>query len=259
LARLDPYTPQTHMAYFSMEMALRPEMHSYASSLGILAGDTARSAADLELPMVFVTLVSRAGYFRQTIDTEVRQLEHPDWWDPARWCVPLNAMVAVEIERRPVWIRPWLYIHTCPHGHTIPILLLDTDLEQNTEEDRTITHRLYGGDDAYRLKQEIVLGLGGIRLLRALGFDICTYHLNEGHAALLALDLLNRHRSTPQLSRGAELHYDIAAVRERCVFTTHTPVEAGHDRFPYDLLERLLPGFFDLEALKRLAGAEAST
>jgi glycogen phosphorylase len=256
MPRLDPYTPQTHLAYFSMEMALHPEMRSYAGGLGILAGDTARSAADLELPMVFVTLVSRAGYFRQSIDADGRQLEQPDWWEPARSCAPLNAMVAVEIEGRPVWIRPWLYIHTCPHGHTIPILLLDTDLEQNTGEDRTITHHLYGGDDAYRLKQEIVLGLGGIRLLRALGFDIQTYHLNEGHAALLTLDLLTRYRSAPRLSEGVDVHYDIGAVRARCVFTTHTPVDAGHDRFPYDLFERLLPGFVARDALKRLAGED---
>ncbi len=253
---LDPFLARTRIAYFSMEIAIRPEMHTYAGGLGILAGDTARSCADLELPLVFVTLVSRAGYFRQRIDADGRQVEEPDPWRPADWCAPLDAMVAVAIEGRRVWIRPWLHIHTCPHGHRIPVLLLDTDLDQNTAADRALTHSLYGGDDAYRLKQEIVHGIGGVRLLRALGFDLHTYHLNEGHAALLTLDLLNRWRVPTQDRIAGESAYDIAEVRERCVFTTHTPVEAGHDRFPYDLFERFLPEFVELDTLKRLAGSD---
>jgi len=253
---VEPFLARTHIAYFSMEMAVRPEMHTYAGGLGVLAGDTARSCADLELPVVFVTLLSRAGYFRQEIAADGRQIEQPDWWEPERWCTPLNAMVAVDIEHKPVWIRPWLYIHTCPHGQQIPILLLDTQLDQNSEEDRALTHYLYGGDEAYRLKQEIILGIGGIRVLRALGFDLHTYHLNEGHAALLTLDLLNRWRIPPEDLAPGEPAYDVAEVRARCVFTTHTPVEAGHDRFSYELFEQLLPGFVDLDALKRLAGEE---
>ena len=256
MSPLDPFLGRTHIAYFSMELAIRPEMRSYAGGLGILAGDTARSCADLELPVVFVTLVSRAGYFRQTIDRDGRQVEAPDWWRPGEWCTPLDAMIAVAIDGRPVWIRPWLYMLSCPHGHRIPILLLDTDLDQNAAADREITHFLYGGDDTYRLKQEIVLGLGGIRLLRALGFDVHTYHLNEGHAALLTLDLLNRWKIAPEDRIAGEPPYDIAEVRERCVFTTHTPVEAGQDRFPYQLFAQLLPDFVDLDALKGLAGAD---
>ncbi len=252
---LDPFVPRTHIAYFSMEIAIRPEMHTYAGGLGILAGDTVRSSADLELRMVFVTLVSRAGYFRQKIDSDGRQTEEPDWWEPSKWCQPLDAMVGVPIGGRTVWLRPWLYIHSCPHGHQIPVLLLDTDLEQNTSEDRALSHYLYGGDEAYRLRQEIVLGIGGVRMLRALGFDIQTYHLNEGHAALLTLDLLKRY-SEP--SDGRDLQeplYDLATVRRQCVFTTHTPVEVGHDQFPYDLAEQLLRD--DLpprDELRRLAG-----
>ncbi len=187
---LSPFLPRTHIAYFAMEIAIRPEMHTYSGGLGILAGDSARSAADLGLHMVFVTLVSRAGYFRQQIDADGHQRELPDTWDPARWCTPLEATVAVTIEGRQVRIRPWLYVHTSSGGHQIPIVLLDTDVEQNDAADRTLTHHLYGGDEAYRIKQEIVLGLGGIRVLRALGFNIDTYHLNEGHAAFLTLDLL---------------------------------------------------------------------
>jgi starch phosphorylase len=254
MSPIDVFLPRTHIAYFTMEIAIRPEIHSYSGGLGILAGDTARSCAELELPVVFVTLLSRAGYFRQEIGADGRQVERPDCWEVERWCTPLNAMVGVEIEGRPVWIRAWLNTHTSPHGHRVPVLLLDADLDQNVAEDRTLTHYLYGGDDTYRLKQEIILGIGGIRILRALGFDIHTYHMNEGHAALLTLDLLNRWQVPPEdLAPGEEL-YDIAEVRAHCVFTTHTPVEAGHDRFSYDLFERLLPGFVDLDTLKRLAG-----
>src|SRR5579864_1393563 len=253
---IQPFLGRTHIAYFSMEIAVRPEMHTYSGGLGILAGDTARSCADLEIPVVFVTLLTRAGYFRQEIDADGRQVEQPDWWEPERWCAPLDVMTAVEIEGKPVWVRPWLHIHTCPHGHRIPILLLDSDIAENAGDDRALTHFLYGGDETYRLKQEIILGLGGLRILRALGFELHTYHLNEGHAALLTLDLLNRWRVAPEdLSPGEPL-YDIAEVRARCVFTTHTPVEAGHDRFSYELLERLLPGVVDLASLKSLAGAD---
>ena len=158
---LNSITTRTAIAYFSMEIAVRPEMHTYSGGLGILAGDTARSCSDLELHVVFVTLVNKAGYFRQKIEPDGRQIEEPDWWEPARFCIPLDAMVAVEIEGRPIWIRSWLYIHTCPHGHQIPIILLDTDFDQNEKDDRTLTHFLYGGDESYRLKQEIVLGIGG--------------------------------------------------------------------------------------------------
>ena len=205
---------------------------------------------------VFVSLVSRAGYFRQEIDGSGRQTEHPDWWDPAAWCVALDAMVAVEIEGRPVWVRPWLYIHTSLHGHQIPILFLDTDLDQNTAEDRALTGDLYGGDDVYRFKQEAVLGIGGMRLLRALGFDLHTYHLNEGHAALLTLELLNRHQTPADELEPGEPAYEIGDVREQCVFTTHTPVEAGHDRFSYDLFERLFPGYVAIDEIKKLAGQD---
>lgn len=177
---IDPFVRRTRIAYFSMEIALRPEMHTYAGGLGVLAGDTARSAADLELPMVFMTLVSRAGYVRQEIDPEGRQLARPNSWALEQFTDRLDAMVAVSIEGREVWIRPWLFRLTCPAGHGIPVLLLDTDLDQNGPDDRQITDRLYGGDEAYRLKQEIVLGIGGARMLQALGFDIETYHLDFG-------------------------------------------------------------------------------
>jgi starch phosphorylase len=238
-----------------MEIALRPEVHTYSGGLGILAGDTARSAADLELPMVFVTLASRQGYLRQQIDETGAQVDQPDPWTPEDHAVPLSAMAAVLIEGRDVWVRPWLYVLRCPIGHSIPIILLDTDLEQNDQRDRAITGRLYGGDSEYRLRQEIVLGIGGELVLRALGFQIATYHMNEGHAALLTLALLRRspHPGKNGTARG---RYDPDPVISRCVFTTHTPVEAGQDQFDYALVQRLLGDFIDLKAVREFAGTE---
>jgi len=255
-AALNGFIERTHIAYFSMEIAIRPEMKTYSGGLGVLAGDTVRSCSDLEIPVVFVTLISRAGYFRQRIDADGRQIEEPDWWDPTQFCTPLDAMVALQMEQRLVWIRPWLYVHASPHGHRVPVLLLDADLEQNTPEDRELTHYLYGDGDKYRLKQELILGLGGIRLLQALGFEVHTYHLNEGHAAFLTLDLLNRYRFRSEDVRPGEPLYDLAKVREHCVFTTHTPVEAGHDRFSYELFQSLGLDVVDIEELRRIAGAE---
>ncbi|WP_291389555.1 alpha-glucan family phosphorylase, partial [Devosia sp.] len=251
---LDPFLHRTRVAYFSMEIALRPEVHTYSGGLGVLAGDTARSAADLDLPMVFVTLLSRNGYVRQEVGPQGNQIDLPSPWIPEDWASPLPAMVAVSIEGRSVWVRPWLYVLTCPIGNSLPVLLLDTDLDQNSLEDRQITDRLYGGDEAHRVKQEIVLGIGGALLLRALGFNIRTYHLNEGHAALLALQLLRDTRRPGDV--GSPSLYDRASVRERCVFTTHTPVEAGFDRFDYGLVNRLLGDFFGLAELKALAGED---
>ena len=251
---IEPFLQRTDIAYLSMEIALRPEMHTYAGGLGVLAGDTARSAADLELPMVFVSLVSRAGYVRQEIDSDGRQLTRPNPWAPEQYTDRLEAMVAVPIEGREVWIRPWLYRLICPLGHCVPVLLLDTDLDQNSPEDRRITDHLYGGDDAYRLKQEIVLGIGGARMLQALGFNINTYHLNEGHAALLTLHLLRYFRRPTQDVGDRRSPYDHTQVRERCIFTTHTPVEAAFDRFPYPMVERLLDDYIEIEEIKRFAG-----
>lgn len=253
---IEAYLPRTRIAYFSMELALRPEMHTYAGGLGILAGDVARSAADLELPMVFVTLASREGYLHQEIDPDGFQVDHADPWEPSAWSVPLPAMVAVTIEEREVWIRPWLYELASPLGHKVPVILLDTHVDQNDARDRSITDRLYGGEEADRLKQEVVLGVGGERILRALGFNIETYHLNEGHAALLPLSILRRYRrdsSNNPLEPGL---YDIDPVRKQCVFTTHTPVEAGHDRFNYEDVAHILGAFVDFDQLKVLGGQD---
>ena len=251
---IGPYLGSTDIAYFTMEIALRAEMHTYSGGLGVLAGDTARSCADLELPIVFVSLISRQGYLRQEITASGDQIEHPDPWSPEAFATPLRAKVAVLIEGREVWVRPWLYVLASGPGLDVPVLLLDTDLHENAVEDRRITDTLYGGDQTYRLKQEIVLGIGGLRILQALGFDIRRYHMNEGHAALLALDLLRRYpRPADQVGLNT-MRYDVEPVRERCVFTTHTPVEAGHDRFPYPMMEKLLQGYIDTAQVKVISG-----
>ena len=276
---LDDFIREPRIAYFSMEIALRPDIPTYAGGLGILAGDTMRSAADLDLPMVAVSLVSRAGYFRQTLDANGRQSEVPAVWEPRRFASLLHAKIAVPIEDRDVWVASWLYILEGQWGGHQPIILLDTDLDENRAQDRELTHYLYGGDDRYRLKQEAVLGIGGVRILSALGFHIRQYHLNEGHSALLTLEVLRHYAYAPEDLQPGEPLYDIPRVRAHCNFTTHTPVEAGQDKFSYDLvsdvLRRLIgpvaPGSesveftgpqseehpIDLATVKHLAGADS--
>ncbi len=169
------------------------------------------------------------------------------------------------LEGRKVWIGAWLHVLQSHLGGRQPVLLLDTDLDENSAEDRQITHYLYGGDEAYRLKQEIVLGIGGVRLLQALGFEIRQYHLNEGHSALLGIELLRRHGYPSEDLQPGETSYNVPRVRQLCRFTTHTPVEAGHDRFSYELLSRIFGGdnnvedFIDFATLRHLAGNEDST
>ena len=251
---LRAFLPQTNIAYFTMELALRVEVHTYSGGLGVLAGDTVRSSADLELPAVFVSLLSRAGYFRQEITEDGRQIEHADPWDIDKWAHPLAAMIGVQIEDRLVWVRPWLYVHTSDVGYSVPVLLLDTDLEQNHAQDRNLTHHLYGGDEVYRLKQELLLGVGGIRILEALSFEIGTYHLNEGHAAFATIELLKRFPRRRRQTDKTEWSYDADRVRDLCVFTTHTPVQAGHDRFAYELVERICTDLMPIDAIKVFAG-----
>jgi glycogen phosphorylase len=251
---IDDFTHEPRVAYFSMEIALANDIPTYSGGLGVLAGDTVRTAVDLTLPIVAVTLASRMGYFRQEIDADGRQIEHPDPWDPATVATRLDAMVAVTIEGRPVWIGGWLYELTAFKSGRQPVILLDTDFDQNSADDRQLTHYLYGGDATYRLKQEIVLGIGGVLMLQALGFEVRQYHLNEGHSALLAIELMRRYAFPPEDLRPGDLPYDLPRIREMCNFTTHTPVEAGQDRFPYELVHRLLGDIVDAATLRRLGG-----
>lgn len=248
------FTEIPRIAYFSMEIGLTAEIPSYSGGLGILAGDTIRSAADLKLPMVGITLLSRKGYFRQTFTESGWQQENPVDWNPEDLLELLPDKGLVTIEKRDVKVQAWLYRVQSPTGGQVPVLFLDTDIPGNLAEDRSITDQLYGGDREYRLKQEIVLGIGGARLLQVLGFQLRKYHLNEGHASLLTLELLNHYRLHVEDTWDERAAWGINRVQEKCVFTTHTPVDAGHDRFPYTMVERVLGDMVPMELLKELAG-----
>lgn len=247
---------EPRIAYFSMEIGLSTDIPTYSGGLGILAGDTIKSAADLNLPLVAITLVHRKGYFRQQIDRDGWQREFPVEWNPEQFLELLPVKTLVTIEGRDVKIQPWLYRVKSPAGGVVPVLFLDTDIPGNAEEDRHLTDYLYGGDRSYRLKQEIVLGIGGARILKALNFTIRKYHMNEGHAALLTLELLQNIRGRTEDSWEERASWDTLRVAEQCVFTTHTPVEAGHDKFPWDMIERILPEIVPFPLLRELAGAE---
>ena len=226
------------IAYFSMEIALDPNIPTYSGGLGMLAGDTLRSVADLAVPLVAVSLVYRRGYFRQHLDGNGQQSEQPQPWDPERMLEPVDARATVEIEGRQVVVRAWKYTVVGVTGATVAVYLLDTDLPENAPPDRELTNSLYGGDSHYRLCQEAVLGLGGLQILQLLGYNVQRYHMNEGHAALLALGLLERRLSQSFAGRVKQL--DVDSVRSLCIFTTHTPVPAGHDEFTRELAEHIL-------------------
>lgn len=236
------------IAYFSMEIAIAADIPTYAGGLGVLAGDTLRAAADLHLPIVAVTLLFRDGYFRQALDADGRQHEQPALWRPDAKLRRETARAQVEIEGRIVHVAAWRLDVEGARG-LVPVFFLDTDLPENSAWDRRITRVLYGGDAWHRLAQEVVLGIGGLRILRALGCTgLSKLHLNEGHAAFAAWELLREQQ--------AERAEAFASVRRTCVFTTHTPVPAGHDQFPTDVVRRMLgPDLID-ERLGMLAGRE---
>lgn len=227
------------VAYFTMEVGLDSTIPTYSGGLGVLAGDTLRSAADLCTPIVAISLLYRNGYFRQHLDESGYQTESAFTWDPAQYLKPIDVSTQILIEGRTVTIKPWVYTIRGVTGGTVPVYLLDTDLPENDPQDRALTGQLYGGDQRYRLMQEAVLGLGGVAMLEALGYDqIETHHMNEGHSTLLTLGLLARASGSPDLSKVTD--HDFATVRRRCILTTHTPVSAGHDRFHLGLVEQVL-------------------
>ncbi len=240
--------PSLRVAYFSMEVGVDPRLPTYAGGLGILAGDTLKALADLGVPAVGVTLLHRAGYFEQKLDERGNQAERPVAWDPQAILQPLPERVTVSIEGRPVVLGAWRHDVVGLAGTRVPLILLDAGLPENSPEDRALTSFLYGGDDRYRLAQEALLGIGGVRMLRALGHDrIGRFHMNEGHSALLALELL--------LEGGAGAP-NFPAVRDRCVFTTHTPVAAGHDQFDWGLAARVLGDGAPIEIARMLVPGE---
>jgi len=238
------FIERSYIAYFSMEIGIRSEMPTYGGGLGVLAGDTIRSSADLRIPLVAVTLISRKGYLKQKLTEDGRQVEYPDDWDPSKFMDQMPVEVEVKINGRRVKVHAWLYEYQSLTGGLVPILFLDTDVQGNAPEDRQITDFLYGGDESYRLKQEIILGIGGIRVLNALDFSLRKYHMNEGHSSLLTLELMKRNGMDPD------------KVRNVCIFTTHTPVEAAFDKFPYDLVQELLDEEFPIDIIKKEGGAD---
>ena len=228
-----------YIAYFSMEVGLDSSMPTYSGGLGILAGDTLRAAGDLGLPMIGVTLLHRKGYFRQRLDPAGNQTESPAPWDFEEALEPMVPRVFVPMSGRAVMIRAWRYVVRGVFGHSVPVYFLDTALSENEPWEQSLTDALYEGDGRHRLCQEIVLGMGGVAMLEALGCKhISTYHMNEGHAALLTLALLERESAHGNLERATES--DREAVSQRSVFTTHTPVPAGHDEFSADLVRAVL-------------------
>lgn len=247
-----------------MEIALENAMPSYSGGLGVLAGDTIRAAADLSLPMVAVSLLYREGYFTQRLAEDGSQTEEAVAWRVEDFLTEESARASVPIENRRLELRCWRYSVKGVHGFEVPVYFLDADLPSNAEFDRNLTGSLYGGDSYYRLCQEVVLGVGGVRMLRALGYsDLTRFHMNEGHAALLSLELLGE--EAQKAGRTSIRGEDIEKVRGKCIFTTHTPVPAGHDRFPMEYLTRAFPAqvnFFDLsdasaaDLVKRILQAE---
>lgn len=216
------------IAYFSMEIGINEHIPTYSGGLGILAGDTLKSCADLNVPIIGITLLSEHGYFYQKIDREGNQIELPINFNINDFLTLLPSKTSVAIEDRTVHIRIWNYLVKGVSGYIVPVFFLDANLEENSEYDREITKHLYGGDNKYRLAQEIVLGIGGVRAIQALGYKtIDKYHMNEGHAALGTLELFSKLKN-------------IEKVREQCVFTTHTPVAAGHDQFNLSMAKSML-------------------
>ncbi|MCK9555621.1 alpha-glucan family phosphorylase [bacterium] len=227
------------VAYFCMEMGFVNEIPTYSGGLGILAGDTIKAAADLAVPMVGVTMLNLKGYFRQKLDEWGNQTEEDLFWHPEEFMKLQKPVVSVKLEGKDIFIRSWEYIIKGVRGYQIPVYFLDTDFDKNDEYYRTLTHHLYGGDDRYRLLQEAVMGIGGIKILEELGYkNIRKYHMNEGHAAPLALELLYRTRKDDMPPEKIE-SYDLEKVQRKCVFTTHTPVPAGHDKFNMDLVKSI--------------------
>lgn len=227
------------LAYFSMEFGIDPAMPTYSGGLGILAGDTLRAAADLGLAAVGVTLLHRKGYFHQHLDSNGNQSESDETWNPESFLELLPNRALVKIEGRQVQVQVWRYLVHGESGYTVPVYFLDTDIPENTPWDQSLTDHLYGDDDRYRLCQQVVLGLGGVKMLRALGYRrVRAYHMNEGHSALITLALLGEQTWGRGLRTASNAEIEI--VRQHCVFTTHTPLLAGHQHFPLDLVRGVL-------------------
>lgn len=232
------------VAYFTMEVGFSRQIPTFAGGLGVLAADILRSATDLGVQAAGMTVCWQHGYMKQVINADGSQQYSETNWNPAEHLRKLPHTVEVTVEGRPVKVGVWvLELHS--GNHTVPVYFLDTNLPENQPHDRDITKYLYGGDGYMRLKQEVVLGIGGVRMLRKLGYaDIGTFHMNEGHAAFLTLELLK------------EREYKDERVRPSCAFTTHTPVKAGHDVFPYDMAYKVVGDMLPWH-IRKIAGQDS--
>jgi starch phosphorylase len=227
------------IAYFSAEFALHQSLPIYAGGLGVLAGDHCKEASDLGVPLIGVGFMYPQGYFHQVINSEGWQQETYEklsWTDaPIEHAITSEGkpcIVAVPLSNRTVLVNVWRV-----RVGRVKLYLLDTDLEENAPWDRELSARLYGGDRETRVQQEIILGIGGVRVLKAMGSDPAVYHLNEGHAAFVVLQ-----RIRDFCDKGWNFDAALEEVRRTTVFTTHTPVPAGHDAFPFHLVETHLAG-----------------
>jgi starch phosphorylase len=227
------------VAYFSAEFALHQSLPIYAGGLGVLAGDHCKEASDLGIPLIGVGFMYPQGYFHQLVSPEGWQqevYERLNWTDapiePATAADGKPCIVAVPLGNRSVLVSVWRV-----RLGRVKLYLLDTDLEENAPWDRELSARLYGGDRETRIQQEIVLGIGGVRALRALGSQPTAWHLNEGHAAFVVLQ-----RIRDLIEQGTSFDAALEEVRQTTIFTTHTPVPAGHDAFPFNLVETHLAG-----------------
>lgn len=239
------------IAYFSMEVAIDPKIPTYSGGLGVLAGDALKSFASLNIPVIGITLIYRKGFFEQKFDNTGIQEEYPVKWNPEDYLKQVKEKVKVEIEGREVFITAWKYNVVGASGFIVPLLFLDTDLNENSESDRSLTDYLYGGDQRYRLAQEVILGIGGTRLIKEMGLSkLERYHMNEGHSSLLSFELLREEKNLP------DGEWNFKAIRDKCVFTTHTPVPAGHDKFDYKLVNQVLSNYIPIDLLQMVGGKE---
>jgi glycogen phosphorylase len=214
-----------NIAIFVMEIGVDNRIPTFSGGLGVLAGDLAHSFADLGLPATFITLLSRHGYTKQGLDRGAGQTDAPQHWDPEKLLSPTNVHVTIEVAGVPQKVGAWEY--RIRGKSESSVLFLDTDFAENEKTFREATERLYGGETKHKLLQDIILGIGGYKVLRALGREVDVYHLNESHASLVVVELL-RDLGGPE------------ATRKRCAFTTHTPLAAGNDVFPVPLIEEAL-------------------
>ncbi len=233
------------LAYFSAEIGIDEKIKTYSGGLGILAGDTIKAMADLGAPLCAVTLLYKYGYFKQKIENNT-QTELEDSWDFQNILEDTGKQININISGENIKVKIWKYEYKGVKGHKVPIYFLDTHIDENPDWAHELTNHLYVGD---RIAQEIILGIGGVRALEALGHtNLEKYHMNEGHSAFLTLELYKR--------MGESVGWDDGLVKEKCSFTTHTPIPAGHDKFPYPLVYEKLKGEQNLIPLhiKQLAG-----